>query len=136
MLLAIGRYNAAAAAAERHLLLLLPLKGCCCSMDWVVELGHSPAPPAAARGSRQRPLRVGPYSRALITATAPPPSNSPAANVPGGGGEWPGLGLGSCIRSCRCPCCRCSYCCCYSFEAIGCICQRQSGCCIRCYYCC
>ena len=61
-------------------------------MDWkVVELGHSPAPPAAARGSRQRPLRVGPYSRALITATAPPPGNSPAANVPGGGGEWPGL---------------------------------------------
>ncbi len=65
MLLAIGRHNAAV-AAER----LLPL-----SNEWkVVELGHSPAPPAAARDSRQRPLRVGPYSRALITATTPPAS--------------------------------------------------------------
>jgi hypothetical protein len=44
-----------------------------------------------------------------------------------GGGEWPGLGLGSCTRSCRCPCCPCSlccsYCCCCRFEAIGCLCR-------------
>ena len=91
---AIGRHSA---AAERLL-----LKGTrCCSCRCrsrrkasapsaafvssnecqVVELGHSPAPPAAARGSRQRPLRFGPYSRGLTTATAPPASirHSPQA---------------------------------------------------------
>ena len=93
MLLAIGRHNAAAAAAER----LLPLSNEC----KVVELGHSPAPPAAARGSRQRPLRVGPYSRALMTATAPPASIR-LRRMAG----WRrrvarlGLGLGCCPRSC------------------------------------
>ncbi len=37
----------------------------------------------------ERPLRFSSYLRALGTATAPPPSNSPVANVLGGGGKWP-----------------------------------------------
>jgi hypothetical protein len=64
----------------------------------------------------ERPLRFGPYSRALTTATAPPASirHSPQAKWRMAG--WRrrvarlGLGLGCCPRSSTCCCCRC--CCC------------------------
>jgi len=108
---AIGRHSA---AAERLL-----LKGTrCCSCRCrrlrkasapsaaffssnecqVVELGHSPAPPAAARGSRQRPLRFGPYSRALTTATAPKASIR-LRRMAGWRRRVARLGLGCCPRS-------------------------------------
>jgi len=127
---------AAAAAAERHPLLPLPPAFFFFFLPRVPggEAGAFSSPTGGGARLAERPLRFGPYSRALVTATAPPPGHSPAANVPGGGGEWPGLDLGSCTRRCPCccpccccPCCRCSlccsYCCCCRFEAIGCLCR-------------
>jgi hypothetical protein len=106
-----------------------------------VELGHSPAPPAAARGSR---------SGRCVSARTRERSRRPLPLQPAfacgewlaGGGEWPGLGLGlaaapapataaaaapaaaaaasalkrlaaigCCPRSCSCCCC-CPCCCC------------------------
>jgi hypothetical protein len=47
------------------------------------EAGAFSSPTGGGARLAERPLRFGPYSRALVTATAPPPGNSPFA-----AGEW------------------------------------------------
>jgi hypothetical protein len=70
-----------------------------------------PAPQPRAPRLAKRPLHFGSYLRALGTATAPPPSHSPAANGPGGGGKWPSLAIGLCHCLCLCLClCLCRAC--------------------------
>jgi hypothetical protein len=99
------------------------------------EAGAFSSPTGGGARLAERPLRFGPYSRALTTATAPPASIR-LRRMAGWRRRVARLGLGCCPRSCYCccccPCCPCCRCC--RFEAIGCLCQRQSGCC--CCRCC